>query len=174
MHGAEIVAPLMNFNWTLAMQVVTIIVLFLVLKKFFFEKIYNFVQEREKEVQSSYEKADETNRTAEIKLKEYDEKIAKIEAEAREMVKESKIRADSQARTIVDNANEKATQILVKSQKEVEKQQSQAIEEMKSEIVKISISAAEKIIEEKIKEDNSYNQIVEKAIKDVGGTKWQN
>ena len=58
-------APLISFNWTLLMQLVTVFVLYIILRKFFFEKVHDFVQKRESTVKEAFDSAEATNRKAE-------------------------------------------------------------------------------------------------------------
>ena len=50
--------PLLAFNWNLLFSAITVLVLFLILKKFFFEKVHNFMEERENEVRTQFETAE--------------------------------------------------------------------------------------------------------------------
>jgi hypothetical protein len=83
-------------NW------VTIIILFLILKKFFFEKVNNFLAARQNAIKETYDTADAVNRKADEKLEAYNKRIANIESEGREIVKNAKLKADSRANEIID------------------------------------------------------------------------
>ena len=173
MHVVE-VAPLMSFTWTLLMQVTTLLILFLVLRKFFFEKVHKFVEKRQDDVKATYDKAEEITREANRKLEDYEKKIDQIEAEARDIIKDAKLKADNQAKIIVDEAGAKASELLAQTEKEIERQKNKAIFEMKNEIAGLAISIAEKIIERNVETTKDQELLIEKAIKEVGNSKWQN
>ena len=60
----EMYQPLLTINWNLLFTAVTIIVLFIILKVFFFEKVHKFMMDRENEIRSSIENADNVNKLA--------------------------------------------------------------------------------------------------------------
>ena len=154
-------------NW------VTVLVLFLILKKFFFEKVHNFIQARENAVKDVFDNAEAVNRKADEKLEAYNKKIANVENEGREIIKNAKLKADRQANDIIDEANKKAEAILAKANSEIEREKVQAINDMKSQIVTLSLMAAEKIMEKDI-EVTGQEAIVDKIIEQAGTTGWLN
>ena len=164
---------LIDFNWTLAMNWVTVIVLFLILKKFFFEKVNNFIVARENAVKDAFENADAVNRKADEKLEAYNKRIANIESEGREIVKNAKVKAEKQANDIIEDANKKAEALIVKANEEIEREKARAVSDMKNQIVVLALMAAEKIME---KDFEAYGQdaFIDKIIEQAGASKWQN
>ena len=169
----EIYAPLIGFDWTLIMNMITVVVLFLILRKFFFEKVHNFITARQTAVQDSFDNAEAINRKAEEKLKAYNLKMADIEIERREIIKNAKLKADSQANDIIEEAGKKAADILAKARVEIEKEKAQAILDMKNQIVMLSLMAAEKIIEKDL-ELEGQDAFIDKIIEQAGTSKWRN
>src|SRR5665648_476357 len=94
--------PLISFNWTMLMIWATVIVLFFILKKNFFEKVRNFIAARETEVKDAYSNADLTNKQADERLEHYNKKLSKSENEAREIVRIAKVKADEMAKKIIE------------------------------------------------------------------------
>lgn len=169
----ELTAPIIQFNWTSLMILITVLFLFLILKKYFFEKVYNFVKSREATLQDAFDSAEMTNKAADAKLEDYEKKVAQAEAQGRSIIKEAKIKADNRAQRIIDEANEKTTLMIKQAEEEIERQKRKALEEMRSEIGTLALMAAEKIIENEIKKDKEQDKIVDKVIKEVGNSKWQ-
>ncbi len=162
---------LIEFGPTLAMNMITLLVLFLILKKFFFEKVRNFMLAREQKVKDSFENADKVNAEAERKLEVYGDKIASIEQERTDILKESKKKADDQAKQIIDEATEKAHRIMMEAEKEIEREKESAMDDMKEQIALLSVYAAEKIIEKQIDAKEQQN-IIDNIIEEAGKTKW--
>ena len=154
-------------NW------VTVIVLFLVLKRFFFEKVYNFVLARENAVKETLDNAEATSRIADEKLEDYNRRIADIEGEGREIIKNAKIKADIQANDIIAEANGKAEAMLEDAVKEIEREKTKAISEMKSQISIMALMTAEKIMEKNL-EMEGQDAFIDRIIDQVGTSKWQN
>jgi F-type H+-transporting ATPase subunit b len=143
------------------------------MKKFFFEKIRNFMQKREDDIIKSYENAEKVNNEAN-KIKElYNKQMENIENERKEIIKTAKIKADAQAKDIINEAEAKAVLIIKHAEEDIKQQQKNSIEEMKQEIADLAIIAAEKIIEKQL----NYNEqqlIIAKIIENAGKVKWQN
>ena len=172
-HEEPLVTSLISFNWTLAMNWVTVIVLFLILKKFFFEKVQNFIVARENTVKDAFENAELVNRKADEKMEAYNKRIANIEGEGREIIKEAKTKADKQANDIIADANKKVDEMILQAKKEIEREQAQALADMKNQIIVLALMAAEKIMEKDL-EVEGQDAFIDKIIEQAGASKWQN
>ena len=163
--------PLLALNWNLLFSAITVLVLFLILKKFFFEKVHNFMEERENEVRTQFETAEENNRLAEQKLMDYEERIKNYQSEGREIIKAAKDDAKVQAQSILDDAKEKARVAIEKSDAEIERQKNNARRELKDEIGSLAVMAAERIIEKELS-DRNQSEIVDKIIREAEEERW--
>lgn len=168
----DITTPLIGFNWTLLLIWVTVMVLFLILRKFFFEKVYLFMQSRENAVKDAFDSAEAVNRKADEKMQNYDKRIANLEQEGRDILKAAKTRADEQANKILEEAHEKAAGMIAAAEKQVAREQEKAVSQMKEQIAALAILAAEKIIENNI-DMAGQERIVEDVIRQTGSSKWQ-
>jgi F-type H+-transporting ATPase subunit b len=169
----EFYTGLIEFNWTLVMQWVTVLVLYLILKRFFFEKVHNFMQEREASVRDAFENADRVNLQAGEKLSAYQKQLSNIETEGREIIKNAKLKAEALAKDITDEANRKANEMILQAQREIERERIKAVAEMKEQIAGLAIYAAEKIIEKQL-EQSGQEEIIQRIIEQAGRSEWQN
>lgn len=164
---------LIEINWSIIMIWITVIVLFLVLKKFFFEKVKNFMETRSNSIQDAFDSAEAVNRRADEKMQNYTKRIANVEAEGREIIRDAKIKADAQAREIIEDANKQATEIMNKAEKNIEREKQKAMEEMRKEVAALAMLAAEKIVEREI-QNIGQDEIVDEVINKARSTGWQN
>ena len=169
----EIVAPLIGLNWTLLMVLATFFVLYLIVKKFFFEKIRDFMQAREQKVKDQFDNAEAANILAEKHLAEYKEKLENIEHEKLEMLKETRILADHRAQEIVKEAHARASEIVKKAEKEAEWERDKLAEEMREQVAMLAIYTAEKIIEKQLDEE-SQMLLIDEIIEQNDGETWKN
>ena len=167
----ELVAPLIGISWTLPMVLITFAILFLILKKMFFEKVRNFMLAREQKVIDQFDNAEAANNLANQRLEEYNAQIESVEHERREILKESKNLADQRANAIIEEANEKATNMIKQAEKEIERERLIAVEAMKDQVAMLALYAAEKIIEQKL-DAKEQQKIIDEVIKDVGVETW--
>ena len=164
---------MIEINWSIIMIWITVIVLFLVLKKFFFEKVKNFMETRSNSIQDAFDSAEAVNRRADEKMQNYTKRIANVEAEGREIIRDAKIKADAQAREIIEDANKQATEIMNKAEKNIEREKQKAMEEMRKEVAALAMLAAERIVEREI-QNIGQDEIVDEVINKARSTGWQN
>ena len=164
---------LIEINWSIVMIWITVIVLFLVLKKFFFEKVKNFMETRSNSIQDAFDSAEAVNRRADEKMQNYTKRIANVEAEGREIIRDAKIKADAQAREIIEDANKQATEIMNKAEKNIEREKQKAMEEMRKEVAALAMLAAERIVEREI-QNIGQDEIGDEVINKARSTGWQN
>lgn len=166
-------AELIHLDWTLLMVAVNILILYLILKHFFFEKVHHFMLDRQNAVKDAFDQAERTNQMADDRLGEYKKKLAGMEEEGREIIKKAKIKADAQAKEIVDEANKKASEMILQAQREIERERIKAVSEMKEQIAGLAVYAAEKIIERQL-DVSGQDEIIQRVIDQAGNSEWQN
>ncbi len=159
--------------FTLFATLVNFLILMLFLKHFLFDKVNKVIDNRNNEVIDTVQYAD--NRVLEAdKLKEsYDIQIANLENKGREIVREAKVKADAQAKDILQEAEQRTATLLRQTEDEIERLKKKSVEDMKKEIGALAIFAAEKILE---KELNHQEQqaVIGRIIDETGNSKWQN
>jgi F-type H+-transporting ATPase subunit b len=169
----ELVQPLIGFNGgTIVAVLVTFIVLLLVLKRFFWDKVRAFMQAREQRVIDEFDNAAEVNRVANERLGEYEAKIAAIKSERREMLTGAKRQADENAKEIIRQAEEKAQQIVAQAGEQIEYEKERALADMREQIGMLAVYAAEKIIERQL-DPASQQAIVDDVLKEAEGSAWK-
>ena len=114
---------LLSMDWNLLFTIVTVLVLFVILKHFFFEKVHKVMEDREKYVNDTISNAEEKDRQAEEKLALYNAQLATAEDEGRKIIKNARDEAKSQAKEIIDEADtmmREADELSRRSSKTVE------------------------------------------------------
>lgn len=144
-----------------------------VLGKFLYKPFLNLMETRKQSIQDALDNAELTNRRADEKMQNYNKRIAKVEEEGRDIIREAKIKADAQARDIIEDANQKAADIMEKAEQSIEREKEKAMEEMRQEIAALAILVAEKIVEHEIQKVGQ-EAIVDEVIRQARSTGWQN
>ena len=139
------------FVWT----ILTFLLLLTVLTKFAWNPLLKMLKEREELIRSSLEDAEKAQ-TELAKLNAEGEKIInKARAEAQEILSQCKSSAATLKDETLKDAKEKAKVIADNAEKQILVEKEKAIEEIKSEVVNLSLSVAEKLIKKNISvEDN--------------------
>ena len=163
---------LLEFNWNLLFSAVTVLVLYLILKHFFFEKVHNIMMARKAMIEEELMNADQESRKASALLEEYSKTLANAEEEKRQIIKEAKVIADERADAIVSDAKKEA-EIIVEALKKMEAEEEKAVSQLKKEIAQLAILTAEQIMEKEL-ENSDQQEIVDKVLEEAASGKWQN
>ncbi len=141
-----------TYVWSL---VIFLTVLF-VLKKFAWNPLLDFLEEREKDIAESLKMA-ESAKTDLEKIKEESEKILnEAKKEGKTIVSDSKQKAEESANKILDDAKEKSNEFLDDAKLKIDIEKKRAIKEIKEEVVDLSLELATKVLQRNINdEDNS-------------------
>jgi len=141
-----------TYVWSL---VIFLTVLF-VLKKFAWNPLLDFLEEREKDIAESLKMA-ESAKTDLEKIKDESEKILnEAKKEGKTIVSDSKVRAEESANKILNDAKEKSNEFLDDAKSKIDIEKKRAIKEIKEEVVDLSLELATKVLQRNINdEDNS-------------------
>ena len=152
---------LLTINWNLIFSVITVLVLILILKHFFFEKVKKFMDERKAQVEEQFQKADEAENQARKKLDKYNEILAGAEKEKRTIIAGAMENAKIQADSVLDEARKEAADIREKSRIQIEREKAAARKEIHNEAIELAVQVAEKILENKLDADAQASVIDE-------------
>jgi F-type H+-transporting ATPase subunit b len=144
-----------------------------VLTKFLYKPFLGVLEERKKKIQDAFDSAEMMNKRADEKMANYTARIANVEEEGREIIKDAKQRAEAQAAEIISEANEKASQIVAAAHRQIELDKQKAMDDMKQQVAALAMMAAEKIVERDIAQIGQ-EQIVDEIIEQAGSGQWQN
>lgn len=164
---------LLELNWNLLFSGITVLVLFFILKHFFFEKVHNVMMARQAMIEEKLTHADSESKKAEALLQEYSKTLANAEEEKRQIIKEAKAIADERAENIVSDAKAEAAEIVSSAHKKIAAEEEKAVSELKKEIAQLAVMTAEQIMEKELGE-NDQQEIVDKVLEEAASGKWQN
>ena len=167
----KVYQPLLYVDWNLLFSAITVLVLFLILKHFFFEKVHDFMVAREEEVEAAFHRAEEVNREADTKLEKYEATLAGVEEDGRKMMKAARDEAKRQAEAIVGEATQQAHDMIAHAQKEIRREKYNARKELQEEIGSMAMMAAEQILQRELTTDVQH-EIVNNIIKEAEEKPW--
>ncbi|MBQ3122887.1 MAG: F0F1 ATP synthase subunit B [Firmicutes bacterium] len=157
----------------LLFAIANFLILMTVLTKFLYRPFLNMLDKRKQSIQDAFDNAEAVNRRADEKMNNYNARIANVEAEAREIIKDAKVKADRQAGAIISEAENRASEMIIQARAEIERDRSLAMEEARDQIAMIAIMAAEKIIEKEL-DGEAQTQIIDNILEEAGASGWQN
>ena len=139
------------FVWT----ILTFLLLLFVLAKFAWKPLLKMLNDREELIRSSLEDAEKAKEKLEKLNAEGEAIINQARSEAQSILSEGKAAVSKLKDETLDVAKEQAKQIASEAEKQINIEKDKAIAEIKSEVVNLSMSIAEKLINKNISpEDN--------------------
>lgn len=168
----EMYQGLIEFNWSALMILCNVFILYIILRKFFWEKIKKFMDDRANAVKTQIDVAEAMNKRADAKMADYTKRIANVEDEGREIIKDAKATADEQAQIIIDEARAEAANIINNARTAAQLEREKAMDDMRQEIAQISMLVAKQIVEHDVSEVGQES-IIDDAIQKARNTSWQ-
>ncbi|MBD3401642.1 F0F1 ATP synthase subunit B [candidate division GN15 bacterium] len=163
-YGAYTVLEAIGFDLA---QAITHLISFLIalwlLKKFAWTPLLNLLDERRNKIKDEFDSIEDEKQNVQKLTAEYEEKLKHIDDERRaEIVKAveegKKIAADIKA-----TAQSEAKELSDKTKKDLEREVAKAKVQLRDDMVGITVTAAEKVIHEKL-DDTKHRQLIGRFI----------
>ena len=151
-------------------QIVSFLIVLWVLKKFAWKPLLSILDERQKKIQDEFDLIEEQKRENAKMLKVYEDKLQNASNEVKLILKEAREAGLKTAKNIEDRAEEQAKQIIVDAQDVLQKQVEDAKLELKNELVKMTLQATEKMMQESMSGEKQ-KQLVEEFVNQAGQSK---
>ena len=159
--------------FTIIATLVNFLILVFVLKHILFDKVNKIIDDRNGEIIDNIATAEHKVMEADKLRESYEKEIANLENKGREIIREAKVKADAQAKDIVQEAEDKTAVLIKQTEAEIERLKKKALEDMREEIGALAIFAAEKILEKQL-DQQEQQAVIGKIIDEAGNAKWQN
>ncbi|MFN8595461.1 MAG: F0F1 ATP synthase subunit B [Anaerolineae bacterium] len=141
----------LGINLTLLIaQIVNIVILILLLRSVAYKPIIKFLDGRREKIAKGLEDA----RKAEARLAnieaDYSKRMDEARAEGQKVVAEMTANAEKQAAAIIAKANEDVARIKAQAQEEAELERNKALADLRTQVVSLSMAAANKLVGESL------------------------
>ncbi len=148
-------------------QIIGFLILMVVLQQVFTRKIFGILDARRDTIQASYDQLDADRAAMEETRRQYEARLAGIEAEAREKIQAAVQEAQVLRGNLIADAQMQAETLLAQGRNESERERQKAFLEMRQQIVALAIGAAGKVVGENLN-DARQNKLVDDFITGVG------
>ena len=144
-----------------------LLILFLVLKHFLFDKVNKVMEDRKNEVAETYKKADEAEERAKKLEQDYEQRISGAKEESAQIIQAATRKAQQRSDEIIAEAKVEAKGIAEQARNEIEREKKIAVNKIKDDITDIAFQAAQAVIEKDLtSEDNE--RLIGEFIDNVG------
>ena len=150
------------FVWT----ILTFLLLVFVLAKFAWKPLLKMLQDREDMVRISIEDAEKAKSELERLNEESEAIMAKARSEAQSILADGKAAAEKVKDDIIAKSKEQANKIREDAGNQIQVEKDKAISEIKKEVVNLTLSVAEKLIQKNLS-DADNKSLIEESLKKV-------
>ena len=151
-------------------QILTHILAFLlllwVLRKIAWKPLLSLMEERRKKISGEFDRVDKLQQEVDGLRREYQDRLAKIEAEARQKILDGIEEGKKFGLELVAKSRDDAQQIINQAQAKTQLEIAKAKEELRSEIVRLALAACEKMLAEKL-DDEHHRRMIDQFITEV-------
>lgn len=150
----------------MAIQIIATLLLIVVVKIFFWDKVTAFLESRREIVDNELTEAAAQNEEARSLKDDAEEVYQKAKDDARTIIADAKSQAEDNKRQIIKQAKNEADQMKKSAQEDLEKEIELARNKLKAEIVDVAMVLSQKAIEKKISKE-TYDRLIDEAIEEV-------
>jgi len=152
---------------TIIWMLIAFLVVFFILTKFAWKPLLGALKQREDSITKSLQSAENARKEME-KLKADNEQIMmEARKERDKIIAEGKEIKDSIVNQAKEKATEEANKIIENSRKSIIAEKESALKEIKEHIAGLSVSIAEKLLREKLADDNEQKDLIDRLLRDT-------
>jgi F-type H+-transporting ATPase subunit b len=162
------VNDILHITWqALSLQIVAFLVLIWMTRKFLFGPIGGILEARQTEVQSTLDQVYRDREAMETSRREYEARLAGIEAEARDRIQAAIKDAQGMKEEIVGAAHTEADRLINHAREEVVREKQRAMVELRAQVADLAVEAAGKILRRSV-DERVHRELVTDFINQVG------
>lgn len=150
----------------LVAQIINFLLLLFLLRFLLWKPILKLLDERKERIASDLKNAADIKNEVETLKADYQAKLDSIDETARAMIKEAQVEAGKKAEEIKKKAHLEADRLIELARSEIKYEVVKVKDELKDEIIDLTIRAVEIVISEKLTEEND-KRIIEDFLKTV-------
>ena len=152
------------FIWT----IITFLILLFVLAKFAWKPLLAALESRESTIRSSLDDAEKAKQELERINVESEEIIAKAQSNAQGIRSEAKAAAEKIKADLIASTDDDVKKIRDEANKQIQIEKDKAINDIREEVVTLTMSVAEKVIKKNLSKDENQS-LIEESLKSLNG-----
>ena len=138
---------MLNFGPTFIWVAINLVILYMVLKRFLFKPVTEFMKKRACMISDAIENSKRAHAEAEELRKEYEKRLKTAKAEADRILEEARVRASAEYEAIVGASKQEAERLIGKAKEAVERERLKMFKDIRNQVASLALAAASKVIE---------------------------
>ena len=148
--------------WTIVCFLITLFVL----RRYAFGPIQEAIDQRRERIRQSLEEADKAREEARSLLEQHRQLIGRAKTDAEEILAEARRVADANERRMRDKLEADRQRRLEETRKQIEAETRRALEQIRLEVVDLSLLAATKVTGKTL-DDADHRRLIDEAVADL-------
>jgi F-type H+-transporting ATPase subunit b len=145
--------------WTIVCFLITLYVL----KRYAFGPIQKLIDERRERIRQSLNEADRAREEARKLLEEHRQLIGQAQTQAEEILSDARRVAEASERRMRDELEADRQRRLEETRRQIEAETRRALEQIRVEVVELSMLAASKVTRKSL-DDDDHRRLIEEAV----------
>lgn len=161
---------MLQLNWSLVFEIINLIILCLLLKKFLIKPVTAVMDKRQAEISEGLLNARNSEAEANELKGRYEDALKNARSESGRMIEEAKKRAREESDRILKEAGDQAADIMRKAEKNIESEKEKTMADLQSRIAELALTAARKVAggtEREADDKLLYDQFLNNAAMDA-------
>jgi F-type H+-transporting ATPase subunit b len=161
---------ILHLSWqVLLAQILAFAILVWVLGRFLFRPIQGILAARQDEVRGTLEQVAADRRAMEQSRRDYEQRLASIEAEARGKIQAALKEAQALKDEVIASAQTEAERIVRRGEEEIRREKQKALVELREQVADMAVMAAGKILGSAI-DDRQHRALIQDFVSKVGAS----
>ena len=152
---------MVDISFTMVMQWINFVILLFILHRLLFKPLLRFLDKRSKTIAGHIDEALNNKEKSLEVLREYNEKLRGIRAEADKLFEEAWKRAEHEKMKLIETAQDESRAIVQAAKDDIVRETKKVRDQLKSDISSLVVSCASKVLEREVNEKDHKRFIKE-------------
>lgn len=148
-------------------QIIILVVLILLLKKFAWKPILDSLNSREQGIQDALESAENARKEMQNLQADNEKLLQEARAERDTMIKEAREIKDRMIAEAKEDAQKQGEKMIANAKATIDTEKNAALADIKNQVASLSVQIAEKILREELSSKEKQQQLVDEMLGDV-------
>ncbi|MGS2850059.1 F0F1 ATP synthase subunit B [Bacillus velezensis] len=148
-------------------QLLAMLVLLVLLKKFALGPLLNIMKQREDHIAGEITSAEERNKEAQKLIEEQRVLLKEAKQESQSLIENAKKLGEKQKEDIIQAARAESERLKEAARTEIVKEKEQAVSALREQVASLSVLIASKVIEKEL-DEQAQEQLIQDYLKEVG------
>ena len=141
---------MIEINATIIAQILNFLILVVLLRAVAYKPVARLLQQRSDKIKGDLDKAEADRKAAEQTLADYRSLLADAHKKAQDIVEKANLTARQEHDAAVEETRREIERMKLNAQAEIENERNRAFDQMKSQIVTLSLAAASKVVSKNV------------------------